>query len=69
MRTCSLRKIADSATVNSGETYWIAVASTTGSRASEEKLQNIAPTAVSPRPRCRHGRPMRIAAINSRRQA
>ena len=51
MRTRSLRKIADSATVISGDTNEIAVASTTGSRASAEKLQNIAPTAVAPAPR------------------
>ena len=50
MRTRSLRKSADIATVISGETNEIAVASTTGSRASAEKLQNMAPTAVSPRP-------------------
>ena len=69
MRTRSFRNTADSATVISGETNEIAVASTTGSRASAEKLQNMAPTAVRPRPRWANGRPMRIAAISSRRQA
>src|SRR5829696_8014856 len=59
MRTRSLRMTADSPTVMSGETKEIAVASTTGSRASDEKLQNMAPTAVAPRPTWANGRPVR----------
>ena len=53
MRTRSFRNTAESATVNNGETNEMAVASTTGSRASAEKLQNMAPTAVSPAPEMR----------------
>ncbi len=57
------------ATVMSGEANEIAVASTIGSRASAEKLQNMPPMAVSPRPACPNGRPIRTAASSSRRQA
>ena len=69
MRTRSLRKIADIATVISGAVNEIAVASTIGSRASAEKLQNMPPMLITPRPRCPSGRAVRTAAISSLRQA
>ena len=50
MRTRSLRKIADIATVISGAAKEIAVASTIGSRASAEKLKNMPPMLIAPRP-------------------
>jgi len=69
MRTRSLSSSAAIATVMSGEANEIAVASTIGSRASAEKLQNMPPMAVRPRPAWPKGRPMRMAASSSRRQA
>ena len=69
MRTRSLRKIAAIATVISGDANDIAVASTIGSRASAEKLQNMPQMLMRPRPRCPSGRTVRTAAINSLRQA
>src|SRR5262245_13055239 len=52
MRTCSLRNIADRATVISGATKEMAVASTIGSRANAAKLQNMPPMLIRPRPTC-----------------
>jgi hypothetical protein len=69
MRTRSLRKIADIATVISGAAKEIAVASTIGSRASAEKLKNMPPMLIAPRPAGPNGRPVRTAAASSWRQA
>jgi hypothetical protein len=69
MRTRSLRKIADSATVMSGDTKDMAVASTIGRRASAAKLQNMPQMLIKPRPICPNGRTVRTAAASSLRQA
>ena len=69
MRTRSLRNTAASATVISGAANWIAVASTSGSRASAEKLKNMPPMLIMPRPRWPSSRVVRTAAVSSLRQA
>ena len=69
MRTRSLRKIAASATVISGDANVIVVTSTIGSRASAAKLKNMPDTLIMPRPRCPNGREVRTAVISSRRHA
>ena len=68
-RTRSLRNTAASATVISGAENWIAVASTSGNRASAEKLKNMPPMLTMPRPRWPRSRAVRTAVINSLRQA
>src|SRR3954463_3596596 len=52
MRTRSFRKSADIATVISGDTKEMAVASTMGSRARAAKLQNMPQILMRPRPNC-----------------
>ena len=51
-----------SATVISGEAKEIAVASTSGSRASAAKLRNMPATLIRPRPKWPNGRSVRTAA-------
>ena len=65
----SFRMIAASATVINGVANEIAVASTSGSRASAAKLQNMPTTLISPRVTWPSGRPVRSAATSSPRQA
>jgi len=69
MRTRSLSRIAAIATVMSGAANEMAVASTMGSRASAEKLQNMPSTLMRPRPTWPSGRVVRTAAASSFLQA
>ena len=64
MRTRSFRKSADIATVISGDTKEMAVASTIGSRARAAKLQNMPQMLIKPRPICPRGRTVRTAAAS-----
>ena len=53
----------------SGAANEIAVASTSGSRASDAKLRNMPSTLMTPRATCPNGRPVRTAVMSSRRAA
>ena len=69
MRTRSFRISAASATVISGEAKLMAVASAKGSRVSAEKLVNMPKVESAPRPSCPNGRLVRMALMNSPRNA
>ena len=69
MRTRSPRNHAANATVMSGAANEIAVASTSGSRASAAKLRNMPAMLMVPRRRWPNGRSVRTIPASSRRQA
>ena len=69
MRTRSPRNHAANATVISGAANEIAVASTSGSRASAAKLRNMPHMLIVPRPKWPNGRSVRTTSASSRRQA
>ena len=64
MRTRSPRNSAANATVMSGAANEIAVASTSGSRASAAKLRNMPATLIGPRVMWPSGRLVRTASIS-----
>src|SRR6266550_3836063 len=68
MRTRSPRNHAANATVISGAANEIAVASTSGSRASAAKLRNMPAMLMAPRSRWPSGRSVRMTSASSRRQ-